>query len=279
MKTLIENAIQDYLKRFEPNILQKAMAYALLAGGKRLRPELMLRVLECYHIDPTPFVSLSIALEMVHTYSLIHDDLPAMDNDDLRRGKPSLHKAFDEGIAILAGDALLTDAFKVITSHELLTPQQKVSMIEALSFFAGSEGMILGQVLDLESEQKEITLHHLIDMYTFKTSYLFNAALQFGATIASPEETKAWLNLGTNLGIVFQLQDDILEHTSSVDTLGKSKTDELRNKPTIVSLLGLDEAKNYLHGYEVKLKQAMEQIPHLNTHFVALIESILKRKF
>lgn len=279
MKKLIENALIDYLNRFEPNILQDAISYALLAGGKRLRPELMLRVLECYQIDPTPYVSLSIALEMVHTYSLVHDDLPAMDNDDLRRGKPTLHKAFDEGVAILAGDALLTDAFKVIASHELLSDQQKVNMIEALSFYAGSEGMILGQVLDLESEQKAITLEHLINMYTFKTSFLFNAALQFGAIIAAPNDVNAWMNVGTSLGIVFQLQDDILEHTSSVDTLGKSKTDALREKPTIVSLLGLEEAKTYLSRYEFKLKEALQNIEKLSHEMRRLIESILNRKF
>jgi geranylgeranyl diphosphate synthase type II len=275
----ILNALGRYISNLEDSTLKEATEYALLAGGKRLRPLLMLQVIEHYNLNPLDFIDAAISLELLHTYSLVHDDLPAMDDDTLRRGKPTLHIAFDEGLAILVGDGLLTDSFKQISSHPLLTDTQKIKMIDVLSFKTGSKGMVYGQALDLASEKKSISIDLLDQMYLYKTAYLLQASLMLGAIASNQlDALPLWEKLGYHLGIYFQIQDDILEHTSSPEVLGKSKTDDVREKPTYVSLLGLDRSYQTLNNHENQIDFYCQQLGIKESLIYQTIDSIKKRK-
>jgi geranylgeranyl diphosphate synthase, type II len=277
MKKNIELALEKYIQSLEPNPLKDAIEYALMAGGKRLRPLLMLAVVESYGFDPLPYVELAISLEMLHTYSLIHDDLPAMDDDTLRRGKPTLHLAFNEGLAILAGDALLTDSFYVIANSPNVDAEKRVEMIKVFAKKTGSFGMVLGQADDLSSEKKIVSFEDLHRMYQLKTANLLEASLMMGAIIASPSDVPTWEKIGHHLGILFQIQDDILEITTSVENLGKSKSDEVREKPTAVSILGLKDANKSLNEHIELMQLAIKKLTLKNNVFDVLIEKILKR--
>lgn len=275
----IHNALQHYIDSLESSTLKDGISYALLAGGKRIRPLLMLQVIEHYGLDPNQYVDVAIALELLHTYSLVHDDLPSMDDDTLRRGKPTLHIAFDEGLAILVGDGLLTDSFNIISKHVLLSDSQKVKIVDILSSRTGSKGMVYGQSLDLASENQHITIDALNQMYEYKTAYLLQASLMIGCVTSNHlDDLENWEKLGYHLGIYFQVQDDILEHTSSQEILGKSKTDDLRQKPTYVSLLGLPESLKQLENHERKIDFLCDKLNLNSTTLHKTIEIIKKRK-
>lgn len=279
MIPLILKALDDYIQKLETSQLKDAISYALLAGGKRLRPLLMLQVIEHYGMNPKDYLDAAISLELLHTYSLVHDDLPAMDDDTLRRGQPTLHIAFDEGLAILVGDALLTDSFHLISTHPLLTDSQKVKMIQVLSRKTGSFGMVYGQVLDLASEKKQITFETLQTMYELKTANLLQASLVMGAIVSNQiDQLPLWESLGFHLGIYFQLQDDLLEYTSTPEILGKSKTDDIREKPTCVTLLGLKESEKLLLFHEKAIDDLMNQLHLTHTTIEVTIQNIKKRK-
>ena len=228
---------QDY-------IVEKSMNYSLLAKSKRLRPLLLLNLLKDFNVDETIGYPFGSSLEMVHTYSLIHDDLPAFDNDDYRRGKLTNHKAFDEQTAILAGDALLTYSFENL-ANSFYSDSLKVKLIKLLSNYSGKDGMIKGQSLDKEFEGKQVSIDDLLQMDNLKTGKLITVALLGACYIANKEE---YLNLfeqvGKKLGIAFQIQDDILDVTADVKQLGKSTSDKDNNKSTYVSLLSLNKAKD-----------------------------------
>ena len=225
---------QDY-------IVEKSMNYSLLAKSKRVRPLLLLNLLKVDETIGYPFGS---SLEMVHTYSLIHDDLPAFDNDDYRRGKLTNHKAFDEQTAILAGDALLTYSFENL-ANSFYSDSLKVKLIKLLANYSGKDGMIKGQSLDKEFEGKQVSIDDLLQMDNLKTGKLITVGLLGACYIANKEE---YLNLfeqvGKKLGIAFQIQDDILDVTADVKQLGKSTSDKDNNKATYVSLLSLNKAKD-----------------------------------
>ena len=227
---------QDY-------IVEKSMKYSLLAKSKRLRPLLLLNLLKDFNVDETIGYPFGSSLEMVHTYSLIHDDLPAFDNDDYRRGKLTNHKAFDEQTAILAGDALLTYSFENL-ANSFYSDSLKVKLIKLLANYSGKDGMIKGQSLDKEFEGKQVSIDDLLQMDNLKTGKLITVALLGACYIANKEE---YLNLfeqvGKKLGIAFQIQDDILDVTADVKQLGKSTSDKDNNKATYVSLLSLKKAK------------------------------------
>ncbi len=276
--TLIKQHLKNYLETLPEGKLKKAMAYALLGNGKRVRPMLGISLLESVGIDPTPYLDALLAVELIHTYSLIHDDLPAMDNDTLRRGKPTVHIAFDEGIAILAGDALLTDSFRLISSNKALNDYQKVQMIEILSKKSGSIGMVYGQIKDIESEQQQVTIEDLNLMYELKTANLIQAALMMAALIAVPNDVASYENLGYYIGLIFQIQDDILEFNSTPEAIGKSKSDELRDKPTYISLLGLDAALDVLDDYKEKLNALITALDIKDTQLHQQINLLLTRK-
>lgn len=274
----IENRLKAYIETLPESKLKAAMAYALLGGGKRIRPMLGMTLLESKGVDPTPYIEAFLAVEMIHTYSLIHDDLPAMDDDTLRRGKPTVHIAFDEAIAILAGDALLTDSFRLVTQNKYLTALQKVEIIDIISSKAGSTGMVFGQIKDIESEDKMVTIEDLNLMYELKTANLIQASLMIAGVILSDHDLKSYEDLGYYIGLIFQIQDDILEYTLSPEEFGKSKSDDIRNKPTYVSLLGLDKANQVLNTYVDTLNTLIESLNIKDTVIHTQIKLLLNRR-
>ncbi len=238
----LHSLINDHLEKLLPPSegphapLFEAARYSLLLPGKRLRPQLLLQVLEAYGIPVEEGLDAAAALEMIHTYSLIHDDLPCMDDDDLRRGKPSLHKVYDEGQAVLAGDFLLTYAFEVLAKSS--APREVITIFARA---AGGHGMIGGQVIDLLSEGKEIDWDTLKQMYLGKTAALFSAALEAGAVIAgaSLEDQAALKEAGDYYGIAFQIRDDILDETGTEEAMGKPVgSDTANRKATALTLFG-----------------------------------------
>lgn len=274
----IENRLKAYIETLPESKLKAAMAYALLGGGKRIRPMLGMTLLESKGVDPTPYIEAFLAVEMIHTYSLIHDDLPAMDDDSLRRGKPTVHIAFDEATAILAGDALLTDSFKMVVNNNHLSALQKVQIIDIIASKAGSMGMVFGQIKDIESEDKMVTIENLNLMYELKTANLIQASLMIAGIILSDHDIKSYEDLGYYIGLIFQIQDDILEYTLSPEEFGKSKSDDIRNKPTYVSLLGLDEANEVLTKFVATLNRLIDLLNIKDTVIHTQIKLLLNRR-
>lgn len=230
--------------------LTQAMHYSLLLGGKRIRPILTLTTAHCLGASVDSAMQAAIATEMIHAYSLIHDDLPAMDDDDLRRGQPTCHKAFDEATAILAGDALQALAFEVLANAPY-PPSQRVDMIATLAKASGARGMVLGQAIDLESEAKQVDLTHLQAMHGYKTGALIQASVLLGALCATPTPGKETMFMleryAQAIGLAFQIQDDILDLISDTATLGKQQGADLAlQKSTYPALLGLAGAQTKL---------------------------------
>ena len=254
---------------------RQAMTYALMAGGKRVRPNLLLAALQDYGVDPAVGYPAAAALEMIHTYSLIHDDLPAMDDDDLRRGKPSTHVAFDEATAILAGDGLLTEAFATVLQSER---QYIPELVEILSRNAGPEGMILGQTLDLQAESCQATLAQLEDIDRYKTGCLISAALEMAAVLAGhPEDQAAMQEIGEKVGLAFQIRDDILDVTSTPDQMGKSLSDQDNNKSTFVGLLGLEGARSMEKDYEKRASLLLKTLHMKPAELKKKLDQLQKR--
>ena len=245
---LVEEGLLRELKKVPAydETLEKAMEYSLMAGGKRLRPVLLMAAADAVGKDGTAFLTTGCAIEMIHTYSLIHDDLPAMDNDDYRRGKPTNHRVFGDGIAVLAGDALLTLAFEVMLRQEGAAPETLVTVVSEMSRAAGPYGMVGGQVLDLEGEGRRLDLAALRKIHMGKTGALFCAAIRSGAILAgAKEEELAALTLyAERFGLAFQITDDILDVTGDEAAIGKPVGSDVRNeKATYVTLTSLEEAK------------------------------------
>ncbi|MBI5440237.1 MAG: polyprenyl synthetase family protein [Deltaproteobacteria bacterium] len=232
-----------------PRPLYQSMRYSLFAGGKRIRPAFAFAAAEAVGGKPERVLPFAAALEMVHTYSLIHDDLPAMDDDELRRGKPTNHVLFGDGIAILAGDALLTDAFAVLASDEVAastSPELIVKVVGELARGAGTGGMVAGQALDLTSEGKDVDLSTLEYLHTHKTGALIRAAVRIGALAGGADSAslEALTAYAEELGLAFQIADDVLDVIGSTEALGKPVgSDEGLEKATYPALLGIDESK------------------------------------
>lgn len=230
--------------------LKEAMLYSLTAGGKRLRPTLALAAAEILGTQPGEVIAFACAIEMIHTYSLIHDDLPAMDNDDFRRGKPTNHKIFGEAMAILAGDALLNLAYETMLKDALAgNSMAKLRAMEAVAGYAGARGMIGGQVIDLQGEGRSVDSQELTAMHRLKTGALIKAPVEAAAIIsgAGEEQFAALSNFAANLGLAFQIKDDILDVEGSMEEMGKSPgSDALGEKSTYVTLYGLDKSKHML---------------------------------
>jgi geranylgeranyl diphosphate synthase type II len=230
---------------YPPEIFE-AMRYSLFAGGKRLRPILLMAAADAVGGNGEDYIKVACGLEMIHTYSLIHDDLPGMDNDDYRRGKLTNHKVYGEGMAILAGDGLLTTAFEVMLSEEHVSPKILIQVVHDIAQAAGALGMIAGQTVDLASEGKIIGIDTLKFMHQTKTGALFRAALESGARLAGGESQKiqALVTYAEQFGLAFQITDDILDVTGSEEKIGKPIGSDARNhKATYVSLYSLDEAR------------------------------------
>lgn len=231
----------------EPSTIHKAMRHSIFAGGKRVRPVLVLATGESLSGDRNVLLHLGAGIEMMHTYSLIHDDLPALDNDDLRRGVPTCHKVFGEAMAILAGDALMTRCYQVLADLPGLADSTRVDIIREVAAATGTvNGMIGGQVVDLESEGKEVSTQILEYIHYSKTGALLKACVRCGAMAANANsgEMKSLTKFGSKVGLVFQIVDDILDVTSSSEVLGKTAgKDEKVKKATYPALYGLDESR------------------------------------
>lgn len=261
---LINKALKQYLSPKYPESLYEAMNYSIFAGGKRMRPVLLLSACEAVGGNVEDAVPFACALEMIHTYSLIHDDLPAMDNDDFRRGKPTCHKAFDEALAILAGDGLLTYAFEVMLNAVCKGSDMKYAKAAKLiANYSGSQGMLVGQVVDVQSEGKKIDDKTLMFIHDNKTGGLIKAALMAGAVIGGADDDiiSSFEKVGYNMGIAFQIKDDILDVTSTTEVLGKPVLSDVKNdKQTYVSLYGLDNAQQ---DYETLSEGAVKMIENM----------------
>lgn len=249
LQARVEQALAQQLPRAQqqPQKLHEAMRYAVLGGGKRIRPLLVYATGVALESDLARLDNAAGAVEMVHAYSLIHDDLPAMDDDDLRRGRPTCHKAFDEATAILAGDALQALAFEILTRDNQLDSATRLRMVKLLAQASGSHGMAGGQAIDLDSVGKTLNIAELENMHIHKTGALIRACVLFGA-LAQPEPDPATLeqldHYGKCIGLAFQIQDDILDVEGETEVIGKtSGADTDLNKPTYPSILGTSEAK------------------------------------
>ena len=257
-----------------PNNLSESMMYSLFAGGKRLRPILLFASYHTFSDGSDKVLKTAVALEMIHTYSLIHDDLPAMDDDDYRRGSLTNHRKFDEATAILAGDALLTYSFELITTDHLLTAEEKVYLLQALTKASGAEGMVAGQVLDTEGEKKQLTLKELEKIHELKTGELISFAITAGAYLANVhEETINHLQqFAYYLGLIFQVQDDILDVIGDPEKLGKPVgSDEDKDKSTYPNLLGIEGAKAHKARYIQLAEEALEKAGATNSYLYDLL--------
>lgn len=275
-KLIIEDFLTKLLPQQTNNSLYEAMRYSVLNNGKRLRPALVYATGQILGTSIDKLHAAAAALELIHCYSLIHDDLPAMDDDDLRRGLPTCHKAFNEATAILTGDALQTMAFEVLSDPELnpVTPQQQISMVMVLAKAAGASGMILGQADDMEAENRVLTLSELTLLHKRKTGALFNAALELSLIASNKANNSsirdALLDFGNNIGLAFQIQDDILDEISDSVILGKpAGSDRSSGKSTFISLLGLESSQQ--HATKA-LQQAKDSLAPFGTSANTLIE-------
>ena len=275
----IESLLENYINSLPDSTTKSAMLYSLTAGGKRIRPHLLYTVLKGYSVNPEIGNPFACALEMIHTYSLIHDDLPAMDNDDLRRGLPTCHKQFDEATAILAGDGLLTYAFDVAASSNEAS-DTVVKCISILSQMAGPSGMVYGQQLDLEAENKEIDWSMLQRIHEHKTGCLLTAPLLIGCILAKHEEDiPAWKKIGFSLGLAFQVQDDILDIELTAKEFGKSNSDQKNHKGTSVSILGIERAKEVMNDLYQSATQEIRSLTGFeSTELLEYVHQIQQRR-
>jgi len=282
---IINRSLADLL---EPNPdserLIAAMEYSLMAGGKRIRPVLCLAAAEAVGGQTEAALPAACALEVIHTYSLIHDDLPAMDDDDLRRGKPTNHVAFDEATAILAGDALLTLAFQTLSSIQPLDDGQAskwLQVIRCISKAAGYQGMIQGQMLDMTAEDRRLSRDELESMHALKTGALIEASLVCGALIGGATDPQIELlkTYAGNIGLAFQVADDILNVEGDPQVMGKAVgTDKLRHKSTYPSVLGLDKSKEFAQDLVNKALRALESFDNKSDPLRAMATYIIQRK-
>ena len=279
-RVFMEQYLRELYPRFrcEPQqTLFDAMEYSLLAGGKRLRPIFALEFCRMCGTDWKNAAPFAAAVEMIHTYSLIHDDLPSMDNDDLRRGRPTNHKVYGEAMAILAGDALLTDAFMIAAGAKLAQPQDMSLAIGVLAQCAGSLGMVGGQVLDIQAEHRELTEQEVIDIQSRKTGALINAACVLGVIAGggSEEQIAAAAGFAGALGIAFQIRDDMLDVIGTQEEMGKGVGTDA-DKNTFVKLYGLEKCEELVQKYTnaaIELLNAFND----NTYMVALAKSLTGR--
>ncbi|MEW9049702.1 MAG: polyprenyl synthetase family protein [Neobacillus sp.] len=270
---LLELELQTQVDLLQaPPIIKEAMHYSLKAGGKRIRPLLTFATIDAFHVNPITGLLAASAIEMIHTYSLIHDDLPSMDDDDLRRGKPTNHKVFGEAIAILAGDALLTYSFEVIGKIPELSNDIKMKLILEMAKAAGAEGMVGGQVADMEGEGRALSLKELEYIHIHKTGKLLKFSVIAGALIAGANETqlKHLAEFAHHLGLAFQIQDDILDLEGNQELIGKPVGSDTENqKSTYPQLLTIKGAKKAL---EQEINLAKESLLKTDLKTNLLIE-------
>lgn len=279
----INNLLQKFLVIREPKNLRAAMHYAVLNGGKRLRPLLVYAIGEMYGADLETLDAPACAIEMLHSFSLVHDDLPAMDNDDLRRGKLTCHKAFDEATAILAGDALVVFAFQIINESSFLTSKQASAMSKILAKASGSDGLAGGQDIDIQSTNKKLDISELMNMYLLKTGSLIRAAVKLAALASNVNDQKKLKNLdqlAKNMGLAFQIQDDILNIESNAKKLGKNVgTDKNRNKITYPALVGIPKAKIKVKSLWQNAEKSLQQLKVNHSILQELVDYLKQRDY
>lgn len=282
----IETILQKYLPKqtgYQMQIME-AMEYSVMAGGKRLRPMLMKETYELFGGTEEVIEPFMAALEMIHTYSLVHDDLPAMDNDDYRRGRKTTHVVYGEAMGILAGDALLNFAFETAAKAFSMFPEKSVEIGKAIQIIgkkAGIYGMIGGQVVDVASAGQSISKEVLDFIYELKTSALIESAMMIGATLAgaSDAEIEKVEIIAKNVGIAFQIQDDILDVTSTSEVLGKPVlSDEKNEKTTYVTLVGIDKAKEYVEQISNEAIELLNGFEKKNDFLAELLKELIHRE-
>ncbi len=283
-RALIDGALDRLLpgESVEPVSVHKAIRWSVFAGGKRFRPILMLTTGEVFGAPAEVLLATACALEMIHTYSLIHDDLPSMDDDELRRGRPTCHIQFDEATAILAGDALQTLAFQTIAEESFLSAEKRVLLVSELGRAAGTPGgMVAGQAHDLAAESRAVTSGELEQIHRLKTAALIVAAARCGAVIAEANEpeVEAVGRYAAQLGLLFQITDDLLDITATVETLGKTPGKDARaRKATYPSLYGIEAAHQRANLVHQEACAALEQMDRPTERLRAIADFILKRQ-
>ena len=280
--TLIEERLEELIpEQSEKSHVQlyQAARYSLFTGGKRLRPILALATCAAVGGEEKNALTPACALEMIHTYSLIHDDLPCMDNDDLRRGKPTLHKVYPEGLALLAGDFLLTRAFEVVADAPDLTAELKLKLVQILARQSGGHGMIGGQVIDIDPQQQTLNLAALEQMHRMKTGALICGSIEFGAVIggASPPVLQKLLHFGEKIGLAFQVIDDVIDVVSPEAKHGKA-SDQVNHKTTYVTLLGVEGAKRAAEQLMDEAVEILHALPMNSGELIELAEFVAHRK-
>ena len=281
----IEGILQEYLPKQKgyQKIMMEAMAYSLLAGGKRLRPMLMQETYQMFGGSSKALQPFMAAIEMIHTYSLVHDDLPAMDNDDYRRGRKTTHIVYGEDMGILAGDALLNYAFETAFKAFVQEPEESLLIGRALAILgekSGIYGMIGGQVIDVKETGHTVSKEVLDTIYKLKTSALIEASMMIGAVLggASSEEVKIIEQIAENIGIAFQIQDDILDITSTSEVLGKPiHSDEKNEKTTYVTLVGLSDCQKIVEEKSREAIRLLRSLPGENTYLEELLTQLIHR--
>jgi geranylgeranyl diphosphate synthase, type II len=284
-RRLVDEALERALPPDEsaPPTVHRAMRYSVMAGGKRLRPILVIAGAEAVGATPDVVMPTACALEMIHTYSLIHDDLPAMDDDDYRRGRLTNHKVFGDAIAILAGDALLTLAFRLIADNvpQVRDPKVVCAVVADIADAAGTLGMVGGQVVDIESEGKEVTADTLDYIHTHKTAALIRASLRAGAMLAggTPAQLAAITTAGDGLGLAFQIVDDILDVEGSLAELGKTAgSDERKKKVTYPAFHGIEASRRRARELVQQAQRALDPLGPRAEPIKALCQFVLERR-
>ncbi|HBG1696791.1 TPA: polyprenyl synthetase family protein [Clostridioides difficile] len=284
--SFVEKVLKEYMPKEEgyQKTVIEAMNYSLSAGGKRLRPILTLEACKIVGGNEDEAIPFAIAIEMIHTYSLIHDDLPALDNDDLRRGRPTNHKVYGEAMGILAGDALLNYAFEVMLAGSINkeNPEKYLKAINEIAKGAGIYGMIGGQVVDVESENKQIEKEKLDYIHMNKTAAMMVGCMRAGATIggANSEQMEEITKYAKNIGLSFQIVDDILDIVGNEAKLGKKVGSDIENhKSTYPSLLGLDKSKEIAHNLIDEAKKSIEKLSDDVDFLKGLAEYIIDREY
>jgi geranylgeranyl diphosphate synthase type II len=277
-----ETSLVEFVKSLDaPPSLKEAMLYSLNAGGKRIRPMLVMAVLDAYGKDPFHGLGAACAVEMIHTYSLIHDDLPCMDDDEVRRGKPTNHIVFGEGLATLAGDAMQPAAFQLIVDNLNYTNQQKVALVSELAFASGATGMVGGQVADIEAEGEQVPMRLLEKIHEMKTGKLIEFSVVAGAILseATQLDIAHLRTFAKHLGLSFQIRDDILDIIGDQALIGKPVgSDQKNKKSTYPSILTMDGALEMLNDQVIKAKDALIKVNCKPEILIEIIDNIANRK-
>ena len=286
-KKVVENSLRELLENYRskyPEKLAEAMEYAVMNGGKRIRPVLMYMIYDLFEKNNSENYDkvreIAVALEFIHCYSLVHDDLPAMDNDDYRRGKLTVHKKYNEAIGVLVGDVLLTEAFGIIANSKSLGNKNKIEIISKLSEYAGFFGMVGGQFVDMESENKKVEIDTLKYIHAHKTGKLLTAAIELPmiALDIEGEKREKMVEYSKLLGIAFQIKDDILDIEGDFEEIGKKSNDVENEKTTYPSIFGLDESKRLLQEYLEKARKIISDDFNGNQLFLELTDYFGNRK-